>query len=42
MKAEFALLSATRDMDGAEIRLAFDAQQRSAGIEGVVKPRAAK
>ncbi|WP_322433657.1 hypothetical protein [Labrys sp. ZIDIC5] len=42
LKAEFALLSATRESDGAEISLAFDAQQRIAKVEGVIKPRATK
>ncbi|QEN87347.1 hypothetical protein FZC33_13870 [Labrys sp. KNU-23] len=42
VKAEPMLLSATRDADGAEVRLAFDAQQRIAKVEGVIKPREAK
>ena len=42
VQAEPALLSAARDTDGAEIRLAFDAQQRIAKVEGVIKPRTAK
>ncbi|MBP0581977.1 hypothetical protein J8I29_21795 [Labrys sp. LIt4] len=42
LKAEPAQLSATREADGAEVTLAFDAQRRIAKVEGIIKPPAAK
>lgn len=42
VKVEPAMIEATRETDGAEVRLAFDAQQRIAKVEGVIKPREVK
>lgn len=42
VNAEPAMISAVREVDGAEVRLAFDAQQRIAKVEGVIKPRESK